>query len=286
MSTKKDKFTLKDKFYMEIALDLAKSRHGLTGSNPSVGCVIVKNDLLLSYGKTGVSGRPHAEEEAINNVSDKKNLVGSSMYVTLEPCAHKNINGLSCADQICRTGIKEVFVGCVDPDPRTNKKGINLLKKKEIIVHENFMKNKTSELYNGFFSRILNKKPYVSLKIACWLDGKIALKNNKSKWITNELSRSYSHLLRSQNDAIMTSSATILNDDPKMDCRLNGLEKRSPTKLRKLKRLSYLSIPKNIISSVLYGGNRRRINQSLGSFCLGLIQTVNFIKKISVVSIL
>ena len=217
--------------WMNYAILQGLRSKGTTGKNPPVGCVIVKNDLLLSYGKTGVSGRPHAEEEAINNVSDKKNLVGSSMYVTLEPCAHKNINGLSCADQICSTGIKEVFIGCGDPDPRTNKKGINLLKKREIIVHENFLKDKASKLYNGFFSRILNKKPYVSLKIACSLDGKIALKNNKSKWITNELSRSYSHLLRSQNDAIMTSSSTILNDNPKMNCRLNGLEINSPIKV-------------------------------------------------------
>ena len=217
--------------WMNYAILQGLRSKGTTGKNPPVGCVIVKNDLLLSYGKTGLSGRPHAEEEAINNVSDKKNLIGSSMYVTLEPCAHKNINGLSCVDQICETGIKEVFVGCVDPDPRTNKKGINLLKKKEIIVHENFMKDKASKLYDGFFSRILNKKPYVSLKIACSLDGKIALKNNKSKWITNELSRSYSHLLRSQNDAIMTSSSTILNDNPRMNCRLNGLEINSPIKV-------------------------------------------------------
>ena len=217
--------------WMNFAILQGLRAKGATGKNPPVGCVIVKNDILLSYGRTGISGRPHAEEEAINNVADKKNLVGSSMYVTLEPCAHKNLNGLSCADQIYRTGIKEVFVGCVDPDPRTNKKGINLLKKKEITVHENFLKEEASKLYDGFFSRILNKRPYISLKIACSLDGKIALKNNKSKWITNELSRTYSHFLRSQNDAIMTSSSTILNDNPRMNCRLNGLEKRSPIKI-------------------------------------------------------
>ena len=116
--------------WMNYAILQGLRSKGTTGKNPPVGCVIVKNDILLSYGKTGASGRPHAEEDAINNVSDKKNLIGSSMYVTLEPCAHKNINGLSCAAQIYRAGIKEVFIGCVDPDPRTNKKGINFLKKK------------------------------------------------------------------------------------------------------------------------------------------------------------
>ena len=217
--------------WMNYAILQGLRSKGATGKNPPVGCVIVKNGILLSYGRTGPSGRPHAEEEAINNVADKKSLLGSSMYVTLEPCAHKNVNGLSCADQIYKTGIKEVFVGCVDPDPRTNKKGINLLKKKNIKVHENFLKDKASKLYDGFFSRILNKKPYIALKIACSIDGKIALNNNKSKWITNELSRSFTHFIRSQNDAIMTSSSTILNDNPRMNCRLNGLEKRSPIKV-------------------------------------------------------
>ena len=217
--------------WMNFAILQGLKSKGATGKNPPVGCVIVKNDILLSSGRTGIAGRPHAEEEAINNVVDKKNLNESTMYVTLEPCAHKNNNGLSCAEQVYRSGIKEVFVSCIDPDRRTNKKGINFLRKKEIKVHENFMNNEAIKLYDGFFSRILLNKPFVSLKIACTLDGKIALKNNKSKWITNELSRSYAHLLRSQNDAIMTSSSTIINDDPLFDCRLSGLENRSPIKI-------------------------------------------------------
>ncbi len=217
--------------WMNFAILQGLRSKGASGKNPPVGCVIVKNDILLSYGRTGTSGRPHAEEEAMNNVVDKKNLIGSSMYVTLEPCAHKNNNGFSCAEQICKSGIKEVFISCIDPDPRTNYRGIKILRKKEIKVQENFMNNEASKLYDGFFSRILFNKPFVSLKIACSLDGKIALKNKKSKWITNELSRAYGHFLRSQNDAIMTSSSTILNDNPRMDCRLSGLEQRSPTKI-------------------------------------------------------
>ena len=228
--------------WMNYAILQGFRSKGSTGKNPPVGCVIVKNNVLLSHGRTGPTGRPHAEEEAINKIVDKKSLIGSTMYVTLEPCAHKYNSGLSCAEKICKSGIKEVFVSCVDPDPRTNYKGIKLLKKKEIKVHENFMNNKASKLYDGFFSRILKKRPFITLKIACSLDGKIALKNNKSKWITNELSRSYVHFLRSQNDAIMTSSNTILKDNPRMDCRLNGLEKRSPTKII-LDR--YLKIPSN-----------------------------------------
>ena len=217
--------------WMSFAILQGLRSKGATGKNPPVGCVIIKNNILLSYGRTGFSGRPHAEEEAIRNVPEKKKLIGSTMYVTLEPCAHKNNKGLSCAEQIHKSGIKEVFVSCIDPDPRTNNKGIKYLKKRGIKVYENFMNDKASKLYKGFFSRVLKKRPYVSLKIACSLDGKIALKNKKSKWITNKMSRSYGHFLRSQYDAILTSSSTVLNDNPRMDCRLNGLEKRSPTKI-------------------------------------------------------
>ena len=167
--------------WMNFAILQGLRSKGATSKNPPVGCVIVKNDILLSYGRTGFSGRPHAEEQAIKNVFDKKDLIGSTMYVTLEPCAHKNDDGLSCAERIYKSGIKEVFVSCIDPDPRTNNNGIKFLKKKEIKVHENFMKDRGSKLYDGFFSRILEKRPFITLKIACSLDGKIALKNNKSK---------------------------------------------------------------------------------------------------------
>ena len=111
--------------WMNFAILQALRSKGATKKNPPVGCVIVKNDILLSYGRTGFSGRPHAEEDAINKVIDKKTLVGSTMYVTLEPCAHKNLSGISCAEKICNHGIKEIYVSCIDPDPRTNKKGIN-----------------------------------------------------------------------------------------------------------------------------------------------------------------
>ncbi len=217
--------------WMKYAILQGYRSKGVTGKNPPVGCVIIKDGTLLSTGRTGVSGRPHAEEEAINNVIDKSDLIGSTMYVTLEPCAHKNLNGVSCAEQICKSGIKEIYVSCIDPDPRTHKKGIEILKKNKIKVHKNFMYNEAFKLYDGFFSRIIRNRPYITLKIACSLDGKISLKNKQSKWITNDLSRSYSHFLRSQTDAIMTSSSTIINDNPLMDCRLDGLEDRSPVKV-------------------------------------------------------
>ena len=101
--------------WMNYAILLAKRSKGITGKNPPVGCVIVKNDILLSSGRTSSSGRPHAEENAINSVKDKNNLSGSTMYVTLEPCAHKNLTGMSCAKLIAASGISEIFISCIDP---------------------------------------------------------------------------------------------------------------------------------------------------------------------------
>ena len=217
--------------WMKLAILEASRSLGSSGKNPPVGCVIVQNEVIIAKGRTSSSGRPHAEENAINNVKDQIQLVNSTMYVTLEPCVHKNNFSFSCAELIAKTSISKVFISSIDLDPRTCGRGIELLKKNNIEVIENFMICDSSFLYNGFFSRIINKKPYIKLKIACSLDGKIALNNNKSKWITNNLSRSYSHFMRSQNDAILTTSSTVLTDDPLLTCRLNGLEIRSPIKV-------------------------------------------------------
>ena len=116
MSTKKDKFNHKDHFYMNLALNLARERLGLTGENPSVGCVIVKNDEVISFGQTGVNGRPHAEYNAIK--SCKENLKGSKIYVTLEPCTHYGKTS-PCTNIIIRSKIKEVIFSIIDPDIRT-----------------------------------------------------------------------------------------------------------------------------------------------------------------------
>ena len=125
MSTKKDKFSLKDKFYMEIALKLANSRQGLTGLNPAVGCVIVKNDKIISIGQTSFNGRPHAEFNAIKNCID--NLNGSTMYVTLEPCCHHGLTP-PCTDIIIKSKISEVIYSVADIDKRVKNKSLKILK--------------------------------------------------------------------------------------------------------------------------------------------------------------
>ena len=144
MSTKKDNFTLKDKFYMEIALDLARSRHGLTGSNPSVGCVIVKNDKIISIGQTSFKGRPHAESNAIKNSFE--DLKGSKMYVTLEPCCHHGLTP-PCTDSIIKSKISEVIYSVTDIDKRVRNKSFKILNSKKIIVKKGLLKNKIENFY-------------------------------------------------------------------------------------------------------------------------------------------
>ena len=176
MSTKKDKFSLKDKVYMELALDLAKSREGLTGLNPSVGCVIVKNDKIISIGQTSFNGRPHAEFNAIkNSVEDLKDAI---MYLTLEPCCHHALTP-PCTDSIIRSKISEVIYSVNDIDKRVHGKSYKLLESKNIIVKKGLLKNKINNFYIPYFFNRKNKLPYVSGKIAISKNNLIYSKNKK-----------------------------------------------------------------------------------------------------------
>ncbi len=202
---------------INMAHEIAKKKFGQTFPNPSVGCIISKKSKVISRAVTNRSGRPHAEEIAIAKAGSSAK--GATMYVTLEPCFHSSKNG-SCTDQILRSGIKEIFISAADPDERTNKKSINKLKKNNLIVNVGLQKDKTYKLNNFFFKSIKKKQPFTKVKLAISNDEKIAWKNYKSKWITNELSRNYGHKLRSTSQAILTTSKTIIKDDPKLTVRL------------------------------------------------------------------
>ncbi len=197
---------------------MQKKKYGLTFPNPSVGCVISKNSKIISKAVTNQSGRPHAEEIAIAKAGSKAK--GATMYVTLEPCFHSSKNG-SCTDQILRSGIKEIFISAADPDKRTNNKSINKLRKNNIIVNVGLEKNKTFDLNKFFFRSISKQQPFTKVKLAISNDEKIAWHNYKSKWITNKYSRNYGHKLRSTSQAILTTSKTIIKDNPKLTVRLN-----------------------------------------------------------------
>ena len=202
--------------FMNYAHDLASKNFGKTFPNPSVGCIITKNNKIISKGVTSSTGRPHAEEIALKKAGKKANR--ASMYVTLEPCFHSSQNG-SCADQILRSGIKEIYISCIDPDPRTKNKSIIKLKRNKIKVVSGLEKNKTINLNKFFFKSLTKQKPFTKVKMAVSNDEKIAWSNYKSKWITNSKSRSYVHKFRSNSQAILTTSKTIIKDNPRFTVR-------------------------------------------------------------------
>jgi len=202
--------------YLNEAHRLAKKKFGSTFPNPIVGCLIVKNNQILSKAVTAPEGRPHAEEIAIKKAGQKSK--GATMYVTLEPCFHKSRNS-SCTDQILRSGIKAIYIARHDPDNRTNKKSIHKLVKNNINTIVGLTEEKTNLLNNFFFKSLENKRPYIKVKMAISQDQKIAWSNYDSKWISNTKSRIYAHKIRYQSQAILTTSKTILKDNPRFTVR-------------------------------------------------------------------
>ena len=226
MSSKKDNFHSKDKYFMNLAISLANNRKGLTGLNPSVGCVIVKNNKIISYGQTGFTGRPHAEYEAIKKCK-KKDLKDSSIYISMEPCTHYGKTP-PCTNLIIKSKIKKVLYSINDVDKRTKNKAYPLLKLKGIVVSKGLLKSKTKNIYKNYFNHKKNKKPFIAAKIACSND---FFTSTRKKNISNKYSRNVSHLLRYQFDSILISSKTANTDNSKLSCRINGLENFSPQRL-------------------------------------------------------
>ncbi len=209
-----------------MALDLARARHGLTGSNPSVGCVIVKNDKIISIGQTSFNGRPHAESNAIKN--SYEDLKGSKMYVTLEPCCHHGLTP-PCTDSIIKSKISEVIYSVTDIDKRVSNKSFKILNSKKIIVKKGLLKNKIENFYYPYFFNRKKKLPYVTGKIAISKNN-IIYTNNQKK-ITNIYSDMFSHLLRYQNDCLMITYKTLNKDNPRLNCRLKGVKNFSPKRI-------------------------------------------------------
>ena len=226
MSTKKDKFSIKDKFFMDLALDLARSNEGLTGTNPSVGCIIVKHDKIISIGQTSYNGRPHAEVNAIKNSIE--NLNDATMYVTLEPCSHHGVTP-PCTSSIIKSKLKEVIYSIIDIDQRVKGKTYKILKSKKIKVRTGLLKKKVKQFYTPYFFNRQKKLPYVSGKIAISKNNLIFSKKNRK--ITNIKSDKFTHFLRYKNDSILISYRTLNKDNPKLNCRLKGLEKFSPKRI-------------------------------------------------------
>ena len=252
MSTKKDKFSFKDKKYMELALDLAKAHDGHTGTNPSVGCVIVKDDVIISIGQTSINGRPHAEFNAIKNCNE--NLKGSKMYVTLEPCNHYGVTP-PCTNSIIRSKISEVIYSIADIDKKVSGKTTKILNSKKIIVKTGLLKEKIKDFYKSYFYNRKNKLPFVTGKIAISKNNLIYSKSNKR--ITNILSDKFTHFLRYKNDTIMISYKTLNKDNPKLNCRLRNLKRFSPKRIildnkLELNKKSYLYKTANNRNTIIF----------------------------------
>ena len=226
MSTRKDKFSKKDKKYMSLALTLASARHGLTGENPSVGCVIVKNDEIISIGQTGYNGRPHAEYNAIK--SSYETLEASTMYVTLEPCNHYGQTP-PCTKEIIKNKISKIIYSVDDVDEKVKGKSFEILKSKNIIVKKGLLYDEVIDFYKPYFFNRKNKMPYVTGKIAVSKNNLIYSKGTKR--ITDIHSDKLTHFLRYKNDSLMISCKTLNQDNPKLDCRLEGLNKFSPKRI-------------------------------------------------------
>ena len=223
--------TNSDQRFISYALKLAQRNLGGTSPNPVVGCVIVSDGKIISSGVTARGGRPHAEKIAIDKIADKKILDGATLYVTLEPCSHFGQTS-PCVDEIIKNKFKKVVIATQDPDSRVDGKGIAKLREAGIDVTcgpwDKILEKEAKEINRGFFTAKKLGRPFVTLKIATSLDGKIATKNFDSKWITSENARNFSHLLRAKNDAILVGANTVAKDNPRLDCRLPGLEEFSP----------------------------------------------------------
>lgn len=216
--------------FISYALNLAKQNLGLTAPNPVVGCVITLDGKIIATAVTAKNGRPHAETIAIAQVADKKILQDAEIYVTLEPCSHTG-QTTPCVDEIIKYKFKKVVIATQDPDIRVDGKGIQKLRQANIDVVLGVMEKEAQEINRGFFKARKTGLPFVTLKLATSLDGKIATKDWDSKWITSDRARQFGHYLRATNDAILVGANTVRQDDPSLDCRIAGLEECSPKKV-------------------------------------------------------
>jgi len=225
MSTSQNK-NKKNIFYMNLAFNQAKINLGNTKKNPSVGCIIAKNNSVISAGFTYFNGRPHAESIAIN--SSRQKVIGSNLYVTLEPCSHYGKTA-PCVRKIIKHKIKKVFFSINDPDSRSFNKSSRIFRKSKIKFNKGILSYKAKEFYKSYISYKNKELPFVTSKLAVSKD--FFTINKRKKWITNLYSRGRVHLMRSNHDTIITSSKTVNVDNPILNCRINGLEMMSPSRI-------------------------------------------------------
>ena len=214
--------------YMRAALVLARRGLGLVAPNPAVGCVLVRDGVVVGRGWTQPGGRPHAETEALRRAGAAAR--GATAYVTLEPCAHRGQTP-PCAEALIEAGIARCVVAIEDPDPRVAGRGLRKLRDAGVAVSTGLLAAEAEALNAGFLKRIRTGRPLVLLKLASTLDGRIATHTGESRWITGEPARQFAHLLRRRYDAVMVGSGTVLADDPELSVRLPGLGDPPPLRI-------------------------------------------------------
>ena len=210
---------MNDREYMAFAIDLAEKGRGFTSPNPLVGAVIVKEDRIIGYGYHQHCGGLHAERNALAACTEDPR--GAAIYVTLEPCCHYGRTP-PCTEAIIERGLSKVVIGSRDPNPLVCGKGVKILREAGIQVTTDFMKEECDALNPVFFHYITHQTPYVVMKYAMTMDGKIATATGASKWITGEKARENVHRDRHRFAAIMVGTGTVIKDDPLLTCRIPG----------------------------------------------------------------
>lgn len=221
-----------DRRFMAAAIRMSRHHLGLTGTNPSVGTLIVRNDggspRIVGRGVTAIGGRPHAEPQALDEAGELAR--GATAYVTLEPCAHHGRTP-PCAATLVTAGIVRVVGAASDPDQRVSGRGYAILRDAGIEVVEAVLAHDAAELMAGYLIRSVSKRPEVILKLAVSADGMIGRKGEGQVAITGDLARAQVHAMRAEADAILVGIGTAIADDPELTCRLPGLEQRSPIRI-------------------------------------------------------
>ena len=204
---------------MALAISLGRRNLGQTSPNPSVGCILVKNNVIIGRGFTAPNGRPHAETQALKQAGSAAK--GATAYITLEPCSHEGKTP-PCAHSLVKAGIKRAVIAAIDPDMRVNGKGISILEAAGIEVKVGVLSDQASLDHAGFFYSQSECRPWITLKLAASIDGKIATTRGDSKWITGSSARHFVHYMRRKHDAIMVGSGTVNSDDPSLNVRELG----------------------------------------------------------------
>lgn len=232
-----------EKKCMQIALHLARKGTGRVSPNPRVGCVVVKNGQIIASGYHPFWGGPHAEQMALSKLTPKE-TEGACLFVTLEPCDHVGKTP-PCTEAILRAGIRRVVIGTQDPNPLVNGKGIRRLQQAGIQVEVGVLENECQSLIEAYTKWIQTKKPFVTLKIAQTLDGKVALSNGLSQWITSQKARAWTHQLRKEHDAILVGIGTVIRDNPELTLRTPQGKRIPRFRIKRIVLDSRLRIPEH-----------------------------------------